>query len=86
MSNDRRSLTKSRIEKAKPPETGQLMRWDSIVSGFGVRCLPGGTKTFVYRYRPRGGGLGLVRRNSHSLRGGTLAWLVYARGLYNIYL
>src|SRR5262249_44987390 len=57
MSNERTPLTKSRIEKVKvPPSTGQIMLWDTIVSGFGVRCLPGGSKTFVFRYRPHGGG------------------------------
>jgi integrase len=58
MPNERTPLTKSRIEKAKvpPPGTGQIMLWDTIVSGFGVRCLPGGSKTFVFRYRPHGGG------------------------------
>ena len=57
MPNERTPLTKSRIEKAKvPPGTGQIMLWDAIVSGFGVRCLPGGSKTFVFRYRPHGGG------------------------------
>jgi integrase len=57
MPKDRTPLTKSRIEKAKVlPGTGQIMLWDSIVSGFGVRCLPGGSKTFVFRYRPNGGG------------------------------
>ncbi len=57
MAKERAPLTKIRIEKAKAP-TGadQLMLWDSAVSGFGVRCLPGGSKTFVYRYRPHGGG------------------------------
>ena len=57
MAKERAPLTKTRIEKAKaPPGVDQLMLWDSIVSGFGVRCLPGGSKTFVYRYRPHGGG------------------------------
>jgi integrase len=57
MPNERTPLTKGRIEKAKvPPGTGQIMLWDAIVSGFGVRCLPGGSKTFVFRYRPHGGG------------------------------
>jgi integrase len=57
MPNERTLLTKGRIEKAKvPPGTGQIMLWDAIVSGFGVRCLPGGRKTFVFRYRPHGGG------------------------------
>jgi hypothetical protein len=57
MAKERTPLTKTRVEKAKvPPGADQLMVWDSIVSGFGVRCLPGGSKTFVYRYRPHGGG------------------------------
>ena len=57
MPQDRTPLTKSRIEKAKVPlGTGQIMLWDPIMSGFGVRCLPGGSKTFVFRYRPHGGG------------------------------
>jgi integrase len=57
MPNERAPLTKGRIEKAKvPPGTGQIMLWDAVVSGFGVRCLPGGSKTFVFRYRPHGGG------------------------------
>jgi integrase len=56
MAKDRRPLTKTKIERAKvPPGARQLMLWDTIV-GFGVRCLPGGGKTFVYRYRPHGGG------------------------------
>jgi integrase len=57
MAKERTALTKGRIEKAKvPPGTGQIMLWDASVSGFGVRCLPGGSKTFVFRYRPHGGG------------------------------
>jgi integrase len=57
MSNERPPLTKTRIAKAKvPPGAGQVMLWDTVVSGFGVRCLSGGAKTFVFRYRPRGGG------------------------------
>jgi integrase len=57
MLKERTPLTKSRIENAKVlPGTGQIMLWDCIVSGFGVRCLPGGSKTFVFRYRPHGGG------------------------------
>jgi integrase len=57
MPNERKPLTKSRVEKAEvPPGIGQIMLWDTIVSGFGVRCLPGGSKTFVFRYRPHGGG------------------------------
>jgi Arm DNA-binding domain len=54
MPNERSPLTKTKIEKAKiPPGARQIMLWDTFVSGFGVRCLPGGSKTFVFRYRPR---------------------------------
>jgi integrase len=70
MSNDRTPLTKTRIKNAKvPPGKRQLMLWDSLVSGFGVRCQPGGSKTFVYRYRPHGGGR---RFNPRLLRVGSV--------------
>ena len=56
MPREQKPLTKRRIEQATvPPGAWQLTLWDTIVSGFGVRCLPGGSKTFVYRYRPHGG-------------------------------
>jgi integrase len=50
-------LTKRLIEQATvPPGKKELWLRDSIVRGFSVRCQRGGSKTFVYRYRPRGGG------------------------------
>ena len=57
MSNKREALTKSRIENATVPlGARQKMLWGHRCFRFGVRCLPGGSKTFVFRYRPRGGG------------------------------
>jgi hypothetical protein len=57
MPNARKPLTPSSIAKAKVPSNKrQIMLWDTTVSGFGVGCLPGGAKTFVYRYRPQPGG------------------------------
>jgi integrase len=57
MPSNRTPLTKTKIAKAVvPPGAAQIVLWDSVVSGFGVRCLSSGAKTFVYRYRPRGGG------------------------------
>jgi integrase len=57
MANAHKSLTESGIKGAKvPPKKRQIMLWDTIVTGFGVRCLRGGSKTFVFRYRPHGGG------------------------------
>jgi hypothetical protein len=53
----REALRPKTIAKATVPAgVRQLMLWDSAVPGLGVRCLPGGTKTFIYRYRPGGGG------------------------------
>jgi hypothetical protein len=50
-------LTKTKIDKQKVPQGDrQIYLWDTTVTGFGVRRLPGGSKTFVYRYRPRGAG------------------------------
>lgn len=57
MPDKRTPLTKSRIEKAKvPPGSTELWLRDSDVRGLLVRCLPGGSKTFYFRYRPHGGG------------------------------
>jgi integrase len=50
-------LTKSKIEKfTVPPGKQEITWWDTLVSGLGVRCFPGGSKTSVYRYRPQPGG------------------------------
>jgi hypothetical protein len=34
----------------------QEILWDTEVKGFGIRILPGGSKTFWFQYRPGGGG------------------------------
>lgn len=39
--------------RLKPPKVNTTL-WDSIVPGFGLRCLTNGTKTWVVRYRDRG--------------------------------
>src|SRR5262249_32602622 len=39
---------------AHRPATGQIFLWDSQVTGFGVRILPSGLKTFWFQYRPGG--------------------------------
>jgi integrase len=33
----------------------QQMLWDALVTGLGVRILPGGSKTYWFQYRPPGG-------------------------------
>ena len=50
-----KKLTKAAVKRASAPTTGQAFLWDSQVTGFGVRILPGGSKTFWFQYRPPGG-------------------------------
>jgi integrase len=49
-------LTKRKIDDAEchPDKTTYL--WDKSVSGFGVKLLSSGTKKYIYKYRPYGGG------------------------------
>src|SRR5262249_15512363 len=46
-----RAITKTRLG----PKQKQVVLWDSAVTGFGLRILPGGSKTFWFQYRPPGG-------------------------------
>ncbi len=45
------------------PATGtRYVTWDSELPGFGCRIAPNGTKTFLVRYRPNGGGRNAPKR------------------------
>src|SRR5262245_660190 len=46
-----RAITKTRLG----PQQKQVVLWDSAVTGFGVRILAGGSRTFWFQYRPPGG-------------------------------
>jgi integrase len=49
-------LTETTIRRARlGPKQEQDILWDTLVKGFGVRILPGGSKTFWFQYRPPGG-------------------------------
>src|SRR5262245_51565449 len=56
-----RKLTETAVGRASVPDTGQTMVWDSSVTGFAVRILPGGSRTFWFQYRTRGGRAGKNR-------------------------
>jgi integrase len=56
-----RKLTEIDVSRAPVPTTGQTMIWDSSVTGFAVRILPGGSRTFWYQYRTPGGRSGTNR-------------------------
>ena len=53
----RLKLTETACRRATVPnDKTQLVFWDGGVTGLGLRCLRGGTKTWVYVYRVAGGG------------------------------
>src|SRR5262245_37172823 len=57
----RRKLTETTVGRLLVPATGQAMVWDSLVTGFAVRILPGGSRTFWLQYRTPGGRSGKSR-------------------------
>ena len=62
-------LTEARCRAARvPPGKPQIVLWDSLVTGLGLRCLPSGAKTWIFAYRAAGGGR---RANSQRLRVGS---------------
>src|SRR5262245_9456927 len=49
-------LTDAAVSRARVPAgKRQAFLWDTTVTGFGVRILPSGSKTFWFQYRPPGG-------------------------------
>src|SRR5262249_19679959 len=50
-----RKLTETAVRHAGVPTTGQTMIWDQAVTGFAVRILPGGSRTFWFQYCTSGG-------------------------------
>ena len=52
-----RKITESLARSATVPNgKTQTILWDGAVTGLGLRCLAGGTKTWVFVYRAAGGG------------------------------
>lgn len=47
-------LTKTAVERIEPVEGKQVVVWDSVTTGFGVRVSPGGTRTFFFQGRLHG--------------------------------
>src|SRR5215831_16008803 len=54
-------LTEAAVQRAHTPRIGQVFLWDGEVRGFGLRILPGGSKTFWFQYRPHGGKSRMIR-------------------------
>ena len=54
-------LTETTVGRAPVPTSGQTMIWDSSTTGFAVRILPSGARTFWFAYRTAGGRSGKNR-------------------------
>ena len=54
-------LTKRSVD-ALEPTTKAFIAFNSELPGFGVRVMPSGLKTFVFEYRPNGGGRAVSKR------------------------
>jgi integrase len=50
-----------RVVDALTPRETRYYVWDTQVAGFGVKILPSGRKTYVYKYRTAGGRAGVGR-------------------------
>ena len=48
-------ITKRAVDALKP-EARPFIAWDDRLTGFGVRVMPSGTKSFILNYRPGPGG------------------------------
>src|SRR5262245_21873818 len=58
-------ITESMARSAAVPEgKRQIILWDGAVTGLGLRCLPGGGRTWIFVYRGDGG----RNANSQTLR------------------
>lgn len=55
-------LTRTVVQALPPPLTGESVVMDSELSGFGVRVMPSGVRTYFVRYRVGGGRRAPMRR------------------------
>ncbi|MBT4432615.1 MAG: DUF4102 domain-containing protein, partial [Nitrospinaceae bacterium] len=44
-------ITKKRVDRLKPPSTGNKVYWDEDLRGFGLRVTAKGAKSYVLNYR-----------------------------------
>ena len=61
MAESRAKLTKRTVDAAAP-QPARYFVWDAELKGFAVRVAESGTKTYILRYRPLGGGRAGPRR------------------------
>ena len=54
-------LTKRAVDALKP-RAKPCIEFDGGVSGFGVRIMPSGVKTYILEYRPGAGGRGTAKK------------------------
>ena len=61
MADRTKKLTKRAVDAA-PPGSSRYIVWDAEIKGFGLRVETSGTKTYLVRYRPKGGGAKAPKR------------------------
>jgi integrase len=49
-------ITKTAVDALTPVAGRPVYLWDASLSGFGVKCSPGGMKRYLIKYRTNGGG------------------------------
>ncbi|WP_108462238.1 tyrosine-type recombinase/integrase [Devosia naphthalenivorans] len=54
-------ITKRVVDAAEPRDSRYIV-FDSLITGFGLRVMPTGAKSFIYEYRPGEGGRALAKR------------------------
>jgi integrase len=54
MADRKAKLTKTSVEAVRPPSGGQVVVWDTVLPGFGIRVSQGGAKTFILQKRVNG--------------------------------
>lgn len=64
-------LTKRSLDALRPAERAYVA-FDADLSGFGVRVMPSGSKSWIVEYRPHGGGRGVAKKRVTLGKIGTL--------------
>lgn len=55
-------ISKKVVDALQSKDKAPAFLWDEVLAGFGVKALPSGTKRYVVKYRPHGGGRNAAQR------------------------
>ena len=60
-------LTKTSVERIRPRPGRDVIRWDDVLPGFGVRVKPSGVRSYIVQYRNRAGRTRRITIGRHGL-------------------